>query len=64
MLCHQRLLTLRDRTTHTLRPLSRGEMLTLLPIDDLWRLLHDLLALGQDHLDVAWIRPDPTLVLA
>jgi len=32
-------------------------MLAGLAVGDLWGLLHDLLALGQDELDVAWVGP-------
>ena len=49
---------LSDSLTHTLCTLPRGEMLPLLAVHDLWRLLHDFLALGQDELDVAWVRPN------
>ena len=49
--------TLSDSTPSTLRTLPRGEMLALLTVDGLRRLLHDFRALGEDHLDVAWVGP-------
>jgi len=47
---------LSDRLARPLRPLPRRKVLALLTGHDVGSLLHDLLTLGQDHLDVAWVR--------
>jgi len=48
--------TLGDHLASPLRPLPGAQVLTLLTVRDLRSLLNNLLALSQDHLDVAWVR--------
>ena len=55
--CEQRLRSLSDLLADPLSTLPRVEMLALLTIHHLRRLLHNLLALSQDELDVAGVGP-------
>ena len=50
-------LTLSDLLPDALCALPGVEMLALFAVHNLWRLLHDLLAFGENELDVAWIGP-------
>jgi hypothetical protein len=49
-------LTLSNGLASALSTLAGVEVLALLAVDDLRSLLHDLLTLGQDELDVARVR--------
>ena len=49
--------TLSNGPPHSLCTFTRVEVLPLLAVHDLGRLLHDLLALGKDELDVAGVGP-------